>query len=178
MSTALASARKRRAPQQTGPTPGAPTQQQTAPISQQQQMNSNGLTLPQVITLVDRRLIVLETHMKENLQLRDTDKAIIRPNQTADEAEDADVPENIAVILEEYNSRFEILAEEISNLKNIVLSLQSYTMDVNKALLNERIKILSESDQSEHETALDLLSSAAMYSSSSSSSNVGLLSGV
>ena len=136
-------------------------------------MNSNGLTLPQVITLVDRRLIVLETHMKENLQLRENDQALIRPA----ERDDVDVPDNVATILEEYNSRFEILADEISNLKNIVLSLQSYTMDVNKALLNERIKILSESEQTE--TALDLLSSAAMYSSSSATSaSVGLLSGV
>jgi hypothetical protein len=168
MSTALASARKRRAPQQTGPTPGVPNQQQSASISQNQPMNSNGLTLPQVITLVDRRLIVLETHMKENMQIRETDNALLRPNQTPVPSAETEVPENIAAILEEYNSRFEILAEEISNLKNIVLSLQSYTMDVNKVLLNERIKILSESEQSDTETALDLLSSAAMFSSSSS----------
>ena len=47
-------------------------------------------------------------------------------------------------ILNEINSRFELLAEEISNIKDIVLKLQSYTMDVNKTLLEERINVFSD----------------------------------
>ena len=41
-------------------------------------------------------------------------------------------------ILDEFNARFEIMAEEIANLKNIVMNLQMYTMEVNKQLLEER----------------------------------------
>ena len=49
------------------------------------------------------------------------------------------ISKELEAVLDEFQSRFEILAEELSSLKNIVLSLQSYTMDVNKRLLEERI---------------------------------------
>lgn len=54
------------------------------------------------------------------------------------------IPENLQNIIQEYNMRFDIIAEEISVLKDTVLKLQTYTMDVNKMLLNERIQILSD----------------------------------
>jgi hypothetical protein len=41
--------------------------------------------------------------------------------------------------LDEIDIRFNILAEEVSNLKQIIMELQSYTMSVNKMLLEERI---------------------------------------
>ena len=44
---------------------------------------------------------------------------------------------------EEYESRFSLLVEEISDLKEMVLKLQSFTMEVNKTLFDERIKVLS-----------------------------------
>jgi hypothetical protein len=37
-----------------------------------------------------------------------------------------------------------ILAGEVENLKDIVLKLQSYTMEVNKTLYEERIQVLSD----------------------------------
>lgn len=46
--------------------------------------------------------------------------------------------------MNEMQSRYEILAQEIGELKDIVLKLQVYTMDVNKTLLEERIHILSD----------------------------------
>jgi len=61
-----------------------------------------------------------------------------------DETESTVIPNNITEILTEYNSRFDLLAEEINNLKDIVMKLQSYTMDVNKTLMEERIHILSD----------------------------------
>tara|TARA_Y100000361_G_C11157486_1_gene345102 strand:+ start:841 stop:1332 length:492 start_codon:yes stop_codon:yes gene_type:complete len=51
---------------------------------------------------------------------------------------------NIIDIIDEFNTRFEMMATEISDLKDTIIKLQSYTMDVNKMLLNERIQILSE----------------------------------
>jgi hypothetical protein len=47
-------------------------------------------------------------------------------------------------VIDEFNNRFEILATEINEMKDILLKLQSYTMDVNKMLLNERIQIFSD----------------------------------
>jgi hypothetical protein len=44
------------------------------------------------------------------------------------------------------DTRFDILAREIADLKDVVLKLQAYTMDVNKTLLEERIHILSDLD--------------------------------
>jgi hypothetical protein len=45
---------------------------------------------------------------------------------------------------EEYENRFAMLANEIAELKDIVLKLQSYTMEVNKTLMQERVQILSD----------------------------------
>ena len=136
MSRAIASARQRRAGVEpnTSPTPVSSSSSQPA-----------GLTLPQVISLVDTRLIKLEQFMKEtlenksnnssnsvsNIEIRDSESNIIDssdPNQLTD----------LNDILEEYNNRFVLLAEEIGQLKDIVLKLQTYTMDVNKMLIEER----------------------------------------
>ena len=43
-----------------------------------------------------------------------------------------------------FDRRFELLAEEINNLKDLLLKLQSYTMDVNKTLMEERVNVFSD----------------------------------
>ena len=122
MSRAIASARQRRAGI-SNPEPPVANQQQ-----QPQQPNGSGLTLPQVIALVDTRLIRLETFMKETQQQK---------GENHDNS-----------IFEEYNNRFTILADEIANIKDIVLRLQSYTMEVNKTLLENQNIVNPETDQS------------------------------
>ena len=62
-------------------------------------------------------------------------------NVSSDESLDTVMLQNI---IQEFSSRFDILAEEIGNLKDTVLKLQTYTMDVNKMLVDERIQILSD----------------------------------
>ena len=86
---------------------------------------AGGFTLQQVITLIDKRLIALESNKKD----LDNSSSFNNVNQN---------------MMEEFNRRFELLAEEISNLKDIVLSLQSYTLDVNKVLMEERSRIMTE----------------------------------
>jgi hypothetical protein len=135
MSQANAAAIRRRAnPINNTPTPGAnPAQAQS---QDQPNVNSAGLTLPQVIAVIDRRLINLETFVKES-------KSQPQPQQVTLSS----VPENsdqFSELFEEYNHRFEVLADEIANMKDIVLKLQSYTMDVNKALMDERIHVFSD----------------------------------
>jgi hypothetical protein len=136
MSNSLAAAKKRRAPPQNAPTPPGDMRSTTIPPPS---TPSSGLTLPQVIALVDKRLHLLETTVK---QLSEN-----RADPLAETSERVNViPSNITEVLDEFNVRFETMAIEIENLKNIVMSLQSYTMDVNKMLLEERVRILSDND--------------------------------
>ena len=131
MSRAIASARQRRAGISSAPEPPAPTPSpMSSPAAQ------NGLTLPQVINLVDIRLMKLEKFMN------DTQNA--ETNASATTSTNASIPSDL---LEEFETRFELLATEIANMKDIVLKLQSYTMDVNRILLEEKEIINNEETQ-------------------------------
>lgn len=135
MSQALASARKRRGVPQN--TPELSSQQRT---TQQPNVNNAGLTLPQVISIVDKRLTNLEQFMKEvketGVSTNNNDNITL--SETSQELQEQ--PD----LIEEFNHRFEVLAEEIINIKDVVLKLQSYTMEVNKTLLEERINVFSD----------------------------------
>lgn len=104
------------------------------------------LTLPQVISVFDNRIMLLEKFMSEAKQTPIT-------NTTSSENNVQEKPnfnniEHVSIndfntIIGEFNSRFELFAHEIADLKDIVLKLQSYTMEVNKALLDEKNKSIS-----------------------------------
>lgn len=47
---------------------------------------------------------------------------------------------------DEINTRFDILVNEIADIKDMLLKLQTFTMEVNKSLYNERINLLSNID--------------------------------
>jgi len=100
---------------------------------------STGLTLQQVISVIDKRLINVETFVKEYNENSDKKVSFREDNVTNDENND-----DINDIISEYNSRFTLLAEEISNIKDILLKLQTYTMTINKTLMEERIHSLSD----------------------------------
>ena len=68
------------------------------------------------------------------------------PQQTESSASE----EAMNSLADEFNSKFEILAQEVADLKDIVLKLQSYTMEVNKTLYEERIQVLSDMDVKEN----------------------------
>ena len=111
MSKSNASAKSRRAfisPPQNNPAIGQSQQQQ-----QQQQSSSptTGLTLQQVIAVIDKRLLNVESFVKESKD--DSNRKI----KFEDESESSVIPSNITEILSEYNSRFDLLAEEINNIK-------------------------------------------------------------
>ena len=143
MSTALASARRRRAGpeqaspavpvRQTVPQPSFPGQNQSSLPGQNPNM-APGLTLPQVIALVDRRLNTLETfmHSKKN------------ENEEEEQQRENEAIVQLNTMADEYNSRFDIIADELALLKDTVMKLQTFTMEVNKSLLQDRIRILSE----------------------------------
>jgi len=131
MSQANAAARKRRAG-------GATLQENSVPVQAQVPQNPAGLTLPQVISLVDKRLVTLETFMKES-------KTATPVSSSSSLSE-----ETMNGMADEFNSKFELLAGEVAELKDIVMKLQSYTMEVNKTLFEERIQVLSDMDNEPH----------------------------
>jgi len=137
MSRALAGARQRRAgiTQPEPPTPIAPPTQP-----------AGGLTLPQVIALVDTRLIKLERFMKET-QENGLPEGSSVPTVRFDIGESTATTQdngNLSQVLQEYEQRFMVLAEEMAQLKDTLMKLQTYTMDVNKMLLEERVNVLSD----------------------------------
>ena len=136
MSQANAAARKRRAG-------GASIQDGVAPVqNSQSQPPKSGLTLPQVISLVDKRLITLETFMKESqngVSTSVSNASLSQSSKVLSVSEDA-----VNQLADEFNSKFEMLAQEMADLKDIILKLQTFTMDVNKTLFEERIQVLSD----------------------------------
>ena len=165
MSASNAAAKKRRAiipPNMTETIPNVggrsyiSGQTQTPPSrSSNQADNTNtspsGFTLPQVIALIDQRLVNLEKNVTEinNKQTNGQTSITTNPveltkiqNQINEQGDfNKEIQENFQIMndnLNEYDNRFEILVNEIAELKFIVLKLQTYTMDVNKMLLEER----------------------------------------
>jgi hypothetical protein len=129
MSSSNAAAIRRRvgaqgvpAPAPVQSTPNMPTPPSNLPAAPAQ------MTLQQVISTVDKRLTQLETIVKSN------------NNNTSNNEVSSDLP----LIVDEFNNRFELIVTEINSLKDIVMKLQSYTMEVNKMLVDERIHILSD----------------------------------
>jgi hypothetical protein len=132
--SSIAAAKKRRA--------GIQSNVPSEPIQKTPQPPAQPLSMVQVINSIDKRLINLETFVniynstKPNLELL--------PNSTSDNKLTSADTNVFSEYVDDMNLKFSLLAEEITNLKDTVLKLQTYTMDVNKTLLEERINILSD----------------------------------
>ena len=129
-----AAIRRRANPQ---PTINQPPQQSTAPPSNPQP-NGSGLTFQQVIQIIDSRLINLETFMKET---QSAPPAPLQMGLDNKEETGGDIPLN--TIIDEYNNRFELIANEISLMKEIIMKLQTFTMEVNKKIMDNYIELIS-----------------------------------
>lgn len=133
--SSIAAAKKRRAGIQSN-VPIEPTQKLPQPPAQP-------LSMAQVINSIDKRLINLETFVS----IQNSSKSNLT-TVSANSSSDLKLTSNDTNMFSEYvddmNVKFSLLAEEITNLKDIVLKLQTYTMDVNKTLMEERIHILSD----------------------------------
>jgi hypothetical protein len=136
MSSSNAAAIRRRVGAQGVPAP-APIPGQTTPNMPRPPSGSaapstpSQMTLQQVISTVDKRLSQLETIVQSNMD---------NNNNNTSNNESSELP----LIVDEFNNRFELIVTEINSLKDIVMKLQSYTMEVNKMLVDERIHILSD----------------------------------
>ena len=140
MSGALAAAKKRR----------APPENLVKPNSQQGQPAQNqapaGLTLPQVIAVIDKRLTTLEVFARESKS------APTMIPQNVQQANNSGFSEEDR---EEYENRFNILAEEFAELKTTIMGLQSYVMSVTTTFMADRSASASAST-SASESADDL----------------------
>lgn len=157
------------------------------PNEQNQPVNnidgSKILTLQQVIKILDTRLINLEKATKSEPEQQPQSMVEINTNEIISQCEsqvkmtmESSIDEIISRKIEEvktemfqtteaivlqhmndFNERYEILATEILNVKNLLLELQSYTMNVNKMLLEERINIFSEVTTGQFKTTNDVV---------------------
>lgn len=93
-------------------------------INTQQNNSRSGLTLQSIIGTLNTRITKLEQNNND-----------IPMNNTNNISNNLDI--------EEINTRFDILVNEIAEIKDIILKLQTFTMEVNKNLYDERIQILS-----------------------------------
>lgn len=104
------------------------------------------MPLQQVITLFDNRILYLENHLVKisNQQVNVVpEKNESSKLQLSEQDIQKTVESSISEHMTEFDHRYELLANEIVNIKQIVLTLQSYTLDVNKTLLEEREQLLT-----------------------------------
>ena len=129
MSSSISAAKKRRANI-------SQTQQQPPmqPQQQQQQTGAKPMSLPQVLKMFDSRLATLEKATNE----AKPESSIVESQIVSQEETNA-----IKEILNEYDERFQMLAGEIQEMKSALMKLQTYTMDVNKTLLEERVQYMT-----------------------------------
>ena len=99
------------------------------------QEKPTGLNLQQFISTLNKRVDALEGNI----------------NQTLENSNEPTVTD----LLDEFQSRFEMMATEIADIKDTMLKLQTYTMDVNKMLLDERIQILSDVNPDSNTKSID-----------------------
>jgi hypothetical protein len=109
--------------------------------SESQPTDSKFMTIQQVINLITMRLITVENFMNESGDKAKSTTPISTEAASIDYHKVAEICTSVMnEHVAEFDHRYAILAEEISNLKNIVLNLQNYTMEVNKTLMDERLQ--------------------------------------
>ena len=150
MSNSLASAKRRRANLQPETT-SVPQPQQSQGSNQPQSQTK--LTIPAYLSLLESRLLTLEKRVDGS-----DGTALMVEMDGPDGAKNT---MKITDYMEDMDKRFQMLAEEITNMKDIVLSLQRYTMEVNQNLLSQ----MTSTSDAPQITNLDVTSGTTIDSS-------------
>jgi len=137
MSASNAAAVRRRVGSQNNPpipggastTPSTSTQNNASVPTKQ-----TGMTLQEVISHFNKKIQSLEETVSK-----------ISPTTSDSSTSGTSTPnsDELNVIFREFNDRFELFAQEIALMKEQLLKLQTYTMNVNKVLYEERVRVLS-----------------------------------
>ena len=101
------------------------------------------MSLPQLINSMETRIKALE----ESKPNQDIDSQTTNQEISFDVTNpDTGVTKKMTIgdYMTDMDKKFFMLAEELTNMKDVVMKLQSFTMEVNKVLHEERIRILSE----------------------------------
>jgi hypothetical protein len=99
-----------------------PVQQESAPVSSNANAKKN-IPLSQILTVIDTRLKTLE-NAKPEVSIQPIQEKAINDE-----------------IVQEYEARFQMLVTEINDIKDMLLKLQSFTMEINKTLFEERSNV-------------------------------------
>ena len=144
------SIQRRTAPQQSIQQPiqssaqSTPTMQRQQPINVEQTNPQKPMSLQQVISVFDKRLLHIESIIAKEQQIISGNAAPVEQPSINNEQVQEMIQHYLSPHISEFDHRYQMLATEIANLKQIVLKLQAYTLDVNKSLIEERIQILSD----------------------------------
>lgn len=165
--SATTAAKKRRAnngsnPMFKSPSSEMPLQQENVSMASSSSENSGTnniqrpMTLQQVITVFDNRLLNLEKSLLNNETTSNEPVATTTTTAVKSDIDreyiekmHQDFQDSLNEQFSEFDHRYQLLAKEVIDLKHIVLKLQSYTLDVNKALIEERVQILTTDDDNE-----------------------------
>ena len=131
MSQGNAAAVRRRVKNIEPPRPGSSNDLKPT-STQSPSSTSSNLSISDAFKLVNERLVNLEKGLGSQVETQ----------YSSTLSED---------IISEYEERFKVIAQEIGELKDVVYKLQTFTMDVNKALYDERVKILGDIDKNKDE---------------------------
>lgn len=137
----------------------AAIRRRAANVSQEERV-SQPITTSQPVESTKRPKSIAEMVVTLNKRVNDLEKNV--------DLSGNNIPQELLGVIQEYNMRFDIIAEEISVLKDTVIKLQTYTMDVNKMLLNERIHILSDVSMSKPES-IEVSTETPQYTPTSTS---------
>lgn len=122
----LAAAKRRRAGiQSSTPEP------QNAPV--QPQPMQPKMNIVQYLATLEKRVVTLETQ-KQAIQTEDETLNHIQVEVETSEGK-SHIP--IVTFMESMDARFQMLVEEIASIKDTVLKLQTFTMEVNQKLFHE-----------------------------------------
>jgi hypothetical protein len=152
MSASNAAAVRRRVGNQNNPpAPGGASIASSTPTPNNSTASTKqtGMTLQEVISHFNKKIQGLEESVSKISPTTTTNGSSTSGTSTPDSGE-------LNVIFSEFNDRFELFAQEIALMKEQLLKLQTYTMDVNKVLYEERVRVLSNSQTENKLSSNDL----------------------
>lgn len=152
MSSSNAAAVRRRVGSQSNPPiPGGASIASSTPIPNNASVSTKqtGMTLQEVISHFNKKIQGLEETVTKISPTTTMNGSSTSGTSRPDTGE-------LNTIFSEFNDRFELFAQEIALMKEQLMKLQTYTMDVNKVLYEERVRVLSTSQTEKKLSSNDL----------------------